>query len=64
MVSRGSRSSRRAEIKKRVYYDHWCVGESDVSGSSSDEVDAEHEGRAGSNLVDEELGSEAESDEG
>ena len=45
-------------------FDPGSEGESEGSGSDSEEVDDEHEGRAGSNLIDEELGSEAESDDG
>ena len=42
-------------------FDPGSEGESEGSGSSSEEDEDEYEGRAGSNLVDEELGSEAES---
>ena len=45
-------------------FDPGSEGESEGSGSDSEEDDDEHEGRAGSNPVDEELGSEAESDDG
>lgn len=45
-------------------FDPGSEGESEGSGSSSEEDEDEYEGRAGSNVVDEELGSEAESDEG
>ena len=45
-------------------FDPGSEGESEGSGSSSEEDEDGHEGRAGSNVVDEELGSEAESDEG
>ena len=45
-------------------FDPGSEGESEGSGSDSEEDDEEHEGRAGSNPVDEELGSEAESDDG
>ena len=42
-------------------FDPGSEGESEGSGSSSEEDDDEHEGRAGSNQVDEELSSEDES---
>ncbi|KAF6231154.1 hypothetical protein HO173_010654 [Letharia columbiana] len=42
-------------------FDPGSEGESEGSGSGSDEDEDEREGRAGSNVVDEELGSEAES---
>ena len=45
-------------------FDPGSEGESEGSGSSSEEDEDGNEGRAGSNVVDEELGSEAESDEG
>lgn len=45
-------------------FDPGSEGESEGSGSGSEEDEDEYEGRAGSHLVDEELGSEAESDEG
>ena len=44
-------------------FDPGSEGESEGSGSSKEEDEDEHEERAGSNLVDEELGSEAESAE-
>ena len=45
-------------------FDPGSEGESEGSGSGSEEDEDEYEGRAESNLVDEELGSEAESDGG
>ncbi|CAD6580435.1 MAG: hypothetical protein ASARMPREDX12_009565 [Alectoria sarmentosa] len=45
-------------------FDPGSEGESEGSGSGSEEDEDERDGRAGSNLVDEELGSEAESSEG
>ena len=45
-------------------FDPGSEGESEGSGSDTDEEDDEHDERAGSNTVDEELGSEAESAEG
>ena len=45
-------------------FDPGSEGESEGSGSSSEEDEDGYEGRAGSNVADEEPGSEAESDEG